>query len=117
VERIATVLDRYSVTVASGPLGRSRTRGGVEKLPSGSLRVSVYAGIDPVSNRDPQPGSRVNHTLSDEPGAVSQPTRWVKTPVEVNGGPRSGVAAVEGWRAVVVHRAKSAALGRAHGRG
>ena len=47
----------------------------------------------------------------------SQPTRWVKTPVEVNGGPRRGVAPVEGWRAVVVHRAKSAALGRAHGRG
>ena len=43
--------NRYSVTVPSGSRGRSRTRGGVEKLPSGSLRVSVYAGIDSVSNK------------------------------------------------------------------
>jgi integrase len=37
--------------VASASRGRSRTRGGVEQLPSGSLRVSVYAGIDPVSKK------------------------------------------------------------------
>jgi integrase len=40
-----------SVTVASASLGRSRTRGEVEALPSGSLRVRVYAGIDPVSRK------------------------------------------------------------------
>jgi hypothetical protein len=37
--------------VASASRGSSRTRGRVEKLPSGSLRVSVYAGIDPVSKK------------------------------------------------------------------
>ncbi|MGI9062919.1 MAG: tyrosine-type recombinase/integrase [Pseudonocardiaceae bacterium] len=30
---------------------RGRDRGGIEELPSGALRVSVYAGIDPVSKR------------------------------------------------------------------
>jgi hypothetical protein len=28
-----------------------RRRGGIEELPSGALRVSVYAGVDPVSGR------------------------------------------------------------------
>jgi len=28
-----------------------RTRGEVETLPSGSVRVCVYAGIDPVTNK------------------------------------------------------------------
>lgn len=37
--------------MASASRGSSRTRGRVEKLPSGSLRVSVYAGIDPVSKK------------------------------------------------------------------
>ena len=37
--------------MASASRGRSRTRGRVERLPSGSLRVSVYAGIDPVSKK------------------------------------------------------------------
>ena len=39
------------MTVASASRGRSRARGRVERLPSGSLRVSVYAGIDPVSKK------------------------------------------------------------------
>ena len=30
---------------------RRRARGGVETLPSGALRVRVYAGTDPVSGR------------------------------------------------------------------
>lgn len=30
---------------------RRRTRGSIESLPSGALRVSVYAGIDPVTKR------------------------------------------------------------------
>jgi hypothetical protein len=30
---------------------RQRTRGEIEKLPSGSLRVRVSAGIDPVSKK------------------------------------------------------------------
>ena len=42
---------RHSVAAAGCVWGRSRTRGGVERLPSGSLRVSVCAGIDPVSRK------------------------------------------------------------------
>jgi integrase len=30
---------------------RGRARGSIERLPSGSLRVKVYAGVDPVSGR------------------------------------------------------------------
>ncbi|MDT7701012.1 MAG: integrase, partial [Pseudonocardiales bacterium] len=30
---------------------RKRQRGSIEELPSGALRVSVYAGIDPVTGR------------------------------------------------------------------
>jgi hypothetical protein len=37
------------VATASKP--RKRTRGEIETLPSGSLRVRVYAGIDPVSKK------------------------------------------------------------------
>ncbi len=37
--------------MASASRGRIRARGRVERLPSGSLRVSVYAGIDPVSKK------------------------------------------------------------------
>lgn len=33
------------------PDGRPRARGEIEKLPSGSLRVRVYAGIDPVTRK------------------------------------------------------------------
>jgi len=33
------------------PRWQSRTRGQIEALPSGSLRVKVYAGVDPVSGR------------------------------------------------------------------
>src|SRR6185436_18773392 len=40
-----------SMAVAEASQGRRRARGGVEQLPSGSLRVSVYAGIDPVSKK------------------------------------------------------------------
>ena len=37
------------MTSANGP--RKRTRGEIVKLPSGSLRVKVYAGIDPVTKK------------------------------------------------------------------
>jgi integrase len=37
--------------VAAGTAGAKRPKGRVEKLPSGSLRVSVYAGTDPVTKR------------------------------------------------------------------
>ncbi|NMH97962.1 site-specific integrase [Pseudonocardia acidicola] len=35
----------------AGARRRRRSRGSIEELPSGSLRVSVYAGIDPVTKR------------------------------------------------------------------
>ncbi|WP_219416253.1 hypothetical protein [Pseudonocardia nigra] len=35
----------------SGSTRRSRNRGEIETLPSGSLRVRVYAGIDPISGK------------------------------------------------------------------
>src|SRR5262249_503340 len=41
--------------------GRKRIRGEVEELPSGSLRVRVYAGIDPVT--------RQPHYLTETTGA------------------------------------------------
>lgn len=37
--------------MAATTKARSRTRGEVEELPSGGLRVRVYAGIDPVSGK------------------------------------------------------------------
>ena len=39
------------MTVACGSRGRSRSIGEIEGLPSGALRVRVYAGIDPVSKK------------------------------------------------------------------
>jgi integrase len=42
----------YDARVAgAGARRRRRARGRIEELPSGSLRVSVYAGIDPVTKR------------------------------------------------------------------
>ncbi|GHF44577.1 integrase [Amycolatopsis bartoniae] len=36
---------------AAGSRAQKRSRGEVEKLPSGALRVKVYAGVDPLSGR------------------------------------------------------------------
>ena len=33
------------------PARAERSRGSIETLPSGALRVKVYAGIDPVTKR------------------------------------------------------------------
>jgi integrase len=35
----------------SGSTRRKRQRGEIETLPSGSLRVRVYAGVDPISGK------------------------------------------------------------------
>ncbi|CAA9422554.1 MAG: hypothetical protein AVDCRST_MAG66-2801 [uncultured Pseudonocardia sp.] len=35
----------------SGPRSARRQRGSIEQLPSGALRVAVYAGIDSISGR------------------------------------------------------------------
>jgi hypothetical protein len=37
--------------VAGASKGRKRERGGIFQLPSGALRVRVYAGTDPVTKR------------------------------------------------------------------
>jgi hypothetical protein len=37
--------------MTTSPTRRKRSRGGIETLPSGALRVMVYAGIDPVSGK------------------------------------------------------------------
>ena len=37
--------------MTSGQAGRRRRRGNIEALPSGALRVRVYAGVDPVTRR------------------------------------------------------------------
>jgi integrase len=37
--------------MASSGGGRRRKRGSIEELPSGALRVRVYAGVDPVTRR------------------------------------------------------------------
>jgi len=41
----------YGSSVASSSGARRRPRGEIETLPSGSLRVRVYAGIDPMSKK------------------------------------------------------------------
>jgi hypothetical protein len=41
----------YDADVTRAKAGRRRTRGTVDVLPSGALRVRVYAGKDPVSGR------------------------------------------------------------------
>jgi integrase len=35
----------------TGPKARKRPRGGIDELPSGALRVRVYAGIDPITKQ------------------------------------------------------------------
>jgi integrase len=47
VERNST----YRSSMASPKAAGKRRRGEIETLPSGSLRVRVYGGIDPVTGR------------------------------------------------------------------
>src|SRR3954469_7277491 len=42
---------RYGGSMSGTPRPRQRQRGEIETLPSGSLRVRVYAGIDPVTRK------------------------------------------------------------------
>jgi hypothetical protein len=37
--------------MATSSKRRSRQRGAIEELPSGALRVRVYAGMDPISKK------------------------------------------------------------------
>ena len=41
----------YVRTIAAAPQATGRQRGRIETLPSGSLRVKVYAGIDPIGGK------------------------------------------------------------------
>jgi integrase len=43
--------DSYAGSMSAGTGKRRRSRGEIEQLPSGSLRVRVYAGIDPITGR------------------------------------------------------------------
>jgi hypothetical protein len=44
--------DRVSLrAVTPSSAAPARVRGGIDELPSGALRVRVYAGLDPVSKR------------------------------------------------------------------
>ena len=45
--------DRVSLRSVTRSLGTDarRARGSIDELPSGALRVRVYAGLDPVSKR------------------------------------------------------------------
>jgi LacI family xylobiose transport system transcriptional regulator len=48
------------------PARKGRPRGLIETLPSGSLRVKVYAGIDPVSKKR----LYLDETIPASPGAA-----------------------------------------------
>ncbi len=50
------------------PKPRRRTRGTIETLPSGSLRVKVYAGIDPISKSE----HYLVETVAAGPGAAKE---------------------------------------------
>ena len=58
---------RYSALVA--PPRATKSRGRIEKLPSGSLRVKVFAGIDPVSGR--------KHVLTEPRNAKGEKVPYV----------------------------------------
>jgi hypothetical protein len=51
VVRVVVRIRATLLVVAAGTTDAKRPKGRVEKLPSGSLRVSVYAGTDPVRKR------------------------------------------------------------------
>src|SRR4051812_12182466 len=57
---------RAAMTTTSKP--KRRTRGTIEALPSGSLRVKVYAGVDPVSKKE----HYLLETVPAGPGAVRE---------------------------------------------
>jgi hypothetical protein len=50
-----------------------RGTGSIEKLPSGALRVGVYAGLDPLTKRRPSPRSCRRSLSTSTPRA---PTSW-----------------------------------------
>ncbi len=54
---------------------RGRQRGQIEQLPSGSLRVTVYAGTDPLTTRAPlssgPPGQQANFTIPTGPATTT----------------------------------------------
>jgi hypothetical protein len=54
--------------MATGTKRRKRQRGEIEELPSGSLRVKVYAGVDPISGRR----HYLTETISPGPNAYSE---------------------------------------------
>lgn len=61
----------YCGAMPAASKARKRTRGEIETLPSGSLRVRVYAGIDPVSKRR----HYLTETIPAGPNAAQRPAR------------------------------------------
>jgi hypothetical protein len=82
--------NRNTRSHAKAPKRRQRARGYVEELPSGALRVVVYAGIDPVTKR--------RHYLRETIPANTRKLR--RRPSEPSGGfrPRSTNAGSPGPR-------------------
>lgn len=66
--RLAWCETRYGAPVAEA---RKRPRGEVEKLPSGALRVKVYAGEDPLTGRR----HFLRETVPPGPGAAREAER------------------------------------------
>ena len=79
-----------SILARAGTRKRStRPRGSIEELPSGSLRVAVYAGIDPVSKRR----HYLRETVPAGPNAereAEKTMRRLATQVDERRSPRTG---------------------------
>ncbi|MGH4018707.1 MAG: site-specific integrase, partial [Pseudonocardiaceae bacterium] len=58
----------------AGARRRKRSRGSVQELPSGSLRVSVYAGIDPVTKRR----HYLREVVPPGPGAAAEAEKVIR---------------------------------------
>ena len=93
---------------------RKRSRGSIEELPSGSLRVSVYAGIDPVTKRrhylreiipaGQKAGAEAEKAMRRLAGQVDE-RRWLRTNLDAIVGALGEADFVElGSASMVVHR-------------
>lgn len=74
--------------MATGTKRRKRQRGEIEELPSGSLRVKVYAGVDPISGRR----HYLTETISPGPNAYSEAEKartWLLAQVDDRRNPRT----------------------------
>jgi hypothetical protein len=86
----------YDGFMAGTSKARSRSRGEVEELPSGSPRVRVYVGIDPVSKKK----HFLTETVAAGPKAVA-PAKKVRTrllgQVDERRAPRTNATVNQRW--------------------